>query len=121
MQRALLLRELRNALEHAAALCNGTLILPQHLPVELRATETETSAQCGVPRIELAKWLDGHLNKGARYDALHNALEAELLTALLPRFENKPTLLARELDMNRATLRKKLRDAGLSSDHETEE
>ncbi len=114
-------RELRNALEHAAALCNGTLILSHHLPVELRATGTETSAQSAAPRIELSKWLDAQLNKGASYDALHDAIEADLLSALLPRFENKPTLLARELDMNRATLRKKLRDAGLSSDHEMEE
>ncbi|WP_156346168.1 hypothetical protein [Verrucomicrobium spinosum] len=45
-----------------------------------------------------------------KYDALHEELESRLLAALLPRFENKPTVLAREMDMNRATLRKKLRD-----------
>jgi DNA-binding NtrC family response regulator len=35
--------------------------------------------------------------------------ERRLLAALLPRYEGKPTLLARALRMNRATLRKKLR------------
>ena len=113
-------RELRNALEHAVALCGGTVILPQHLPVEFRSIGPEMTVQDGAPRLELGKWLEAHLSKGSSYEDLHGALEAELLSALLPRFEDKPTLLARALDMNRATLRKKLRDAGLSPDHETE-
>jgi DNA-binding protein Fis len=41
------------------------------------------------------------------YDTLHDELERRLLAALLPRYDGKPTLLARALKMNRATLRKR--------------
>ena len=60
--------------------------------------------------------LGGKLRDGLNYDAIHDELEGKLLFTLLPRYEGKPTLLARALDMNRATLRKKLRQAGLSDD-----
>jgi DNA-binding protein Fis len=53
--------------------------------------------------------VDARLREKPDYDTLHGELEGRLLAALLPRYEGKPTLLARALDMNRATLRKKLR------------
>ena len=46
---------------------------------------------------------------------MHDELEAEVLRHLLARFDGKPTILARETDMNRMTLRKKLAAAGIRS------
>ena len=109
-------RELRNALEHAAAVCSGTVLLPLHLPAEVRLSSgSEKPADGGSLQSALTSWLEARLREGRNYDAIHEELEGKLLASLLPRYENKPTLLARALDMNRATLRKKLRLAGLST------
>lgn len=107
-------RELRNVLEHAAAVCAGPVVLPAHLPAELRnATGSGRPALEGVLNAALEEWLEARFREGLRdgvtYEALHAELEGKLLAALLERFEGKPTVLARELGMNRATLRKKLR------------
>ncbi|MCB9886856.1 MAG: sigma-54-dependent Fis family transcriptional regulator [Planctomycetes bacterium] len=104
-------RELRNALEHAAAVCSGSVILDTHLPAELRRLTG------GVPESSLLdgalhEWVDDRLRRGSDYAALHDELEGRLLAALLPRYGGKPTLLARALKLNRATLRKKLRRDG---------
>jgi DNA-binding protein Fis len=65
--------------------------------------------------------VESRLREKLDYDALHGELESRLLAALLPRYEGKPTLLARALDMNRATLRKKLRGLqGLTDEVEEE-
>lgn len=104
-------RELRNVIEHAAAVCTGPLILPAHLPRDVVSSPAgETSGFISGLDAALHEWIEARLREGLKYDALHDELESRLLAALLPRFENKPTVLARELDMNRATLRKKLRD-----------
>ncbi len=100
------LRELRNALEHAAAVCTGPIILPSHLPRELRdGGVPDLDARLAAP---LAEWLDAHLAAGSDYDTMHDALEAMALKHLLAHFDGKPTVLARETKMNRVTLRKKL-------------
>jgi DNA-binding NtrC family response regulator len=110
-------RELRNVLEHAAAVCSGNFILPQHLPAELRlAGNGAKTSVAGSLDAVLHEWLEMRLTDGVNYDAIHDELEGKLLAALLPRYEGKPTLLARALDMNRATLRKKLRALGLADD-----
>jgi DNA-binding NtrC family response regulator len=102
-------RELRNVLEHAAAVCNGSVIRQQHLPAEVRQRSGSPPRESSSLDAVLHEWLEVRLRQGRTYDALHDELEGRLLEALLPRFEGKPTLLARALDMNRATLRKKLR------------
>jgi DNA-binding NtrC family response regulator len=115
-------RELRNALEHAAAVCSGNVLLPTHFPEALR----HAMANGGVPGpstldAALHEWVESRLRENLDYDALHGELESRLLAALLPRYEGKPTLLARALDMNRATLRKKLRGLqGLAEEAEEE-
>ncbi len=116
------IRELRNALEHAAAVCGGSVILPAHLPDELRnaALQLGSSAPSALD-VALHDWVDVRLDDDINYDTLHAELEGRLLAALLPRYEGKPTLLARALDMNRATLRKKLRGLhGAAADSEEE-
>jgi two-component system nitrogen regulation response regulator GlnG/two-component system response regulator AtoC len=51
-----------------------------------------------------------------QYDDLLDKVETSMLGHLLDRFENRPTRLATALRLNRATLRQKLRRAGLSGD-----
>ena len=101
------LRELRNVLEYAAAVCTGTLILPSHLPRELRertAVETPPDARLAAA---LGEWLDARLAEKSTYRDMHDAIEDIVLRHLLVRFDGKPTILARETKMNRLTLRKK--------------
>jgi two-component system nitrogen regulation response regulator GlnG/two-component system response regulator AtoC len=44
------------------------------------------------------------------YDDLLETVEATMLETLLKRFDGKPTRLAAAMKMNRATLRRKLRE-----------
>jgi DNA-binding NtrC family response regulator len=114
------IRELRNALEHAVAVAPGRLILPQHLPREVREVrevrERRTPAAAGVPEglgTALNAWLTSQLESGATYREIHDSLESLVLRDLLARFDDKPTILARETKMNRVTLRKKVRQFSL--------
>ncbi len=100
-------RELRNALEHAVAVAPGPVLLPQHLPRDFVATRK--AAPVAAIRPALHQWLTEQLEAGANYDRIEQALEALVLQDLLPRFDDKPTLLARELEINRVTLRRKCR------------
>ncbi len=100
-------RELRNALEHAVAVAPAATLLPQHLPRSFAETKRTTPAPALRPALH--RWLTEQLAAGANYEWLEQALEALVLQGLLPRFENKPTLMARELEMNRVTLRRKCR------------
>lgn len=103
-------RELRNVLEHAVAVSGGPVILPQHLPREFRAQAESLPVRGGALESALKAWLDAQIERGADYDAIAAELEAMSLRHLLARFDGKPTVLARELKMNRVTLRKKLRE-----------
>ncbi len=112
-------RELRNVLERAAAVCTGPVILPTHLPPEIaRATSAPAAAAGADPTTQLDEalrdWLDHRIAAGKDYDALLAECEARLLSLLLPRYDHKPTYLARALNVNRATLRKRLRTLGLA-------
>ncbi len=101
-------RELRNALEHAVAVTPDATILPQHLPRILRGNLPGVTGQTErhlAPA--LAAWLDDKLGAEATYKEIHDELEALSLRHLLSRFDNKPTILARETKMNRVTLRKR--------------
>ncbi len=101
------LRELRNVLEHAAAVCPGPVILPAHLPRDLREhAESATSPDARLATF-LADWLDARLSAKATWRDIHDSLENMALSHLLSRFDGKPTILARETKMNRVTLRKK--------------
>jgi DNA-binding NtrC family response regulator len=106
-------RELRNALEHAAACCPGRVIQPHHLPATL-------SPSAGGPaRVDLdgvlQRWVADKVHAGATYKELSAEMESGLLKHLMRHFDQKPTVLARVLKMNRATLLKKRRVLGLGS------
>jgi DNA-binding NtrC family response regulator len=104
-------RELRNVLERAAAVCQGSIVLPTHLPAELRPpSPTHTLASFPALDAALQAWLEDRLRHTNDYAALLEELEGRVLNLLLPRFDHKPTHLARALNMNRATLRKRLRE-----------
>jgi DNA-binding NtrC family response regulator len=102
------IRELRNVLEHAVAVAPGRMILPQHLPREIRDANGAGNAADGLAT-ELAKWLQKKIRAGATYRQIHDELDGMVIRDLLAHFGNKPTLLARETGMNRVTLRKKCR------------
>lgn len=106
-------RELQSALAHAAAVCGGNTILPHHLPSNLM-TPVESSHLEETLKRALAAWLDqkttGPDESMPSYDELLDKVESTMLETLLARFEGKPTRLAAALKMNRATLRRKLRE-----------
>ncbi len=109
-------RELATAMQHAAAICSSTVILPRHLPEAVSssiATESGGHLDVALSRA-LNVWLDQRLTGPETdwpdYDALLAHVEKQMLETLLSRFEDKPTRLAAALNMNRATLRRKLRD-----------
>jgi DNA-binding NtrC family response regulator len=103
-------RELRNALEHAVAVCSDRAILPQHLPDKLRSLSSQPSdaARAALDRA-LERWITAKLRAGATYKEIASELESAALRHLMREFEHKPSVLARVLKMNRATLLKKRR------------
>jgi DNA-binding NtrC family response regulator len=104
-------RELRNALEHAVAVCSGKIIQPHHLPKAVRlVSDSPTNAELeGV----LQRWAAAKIQNGASYKQLSAEVESALLKYLMNRFDQKPSVLARVLKMNRATLLKRRRQLGL--------
>ncbi len=100
------LRELRNAIEHAVAVCTGTMVQRNHLPADISTSHPAPSASelTGA----LAIWLDSQLAQKRTYREIHDDIESLTLQHLLHRFDGRPTVLARETGMNRVTLRAKL-------------
>jgi len=106
-------RELRNALEHAASRATGQVISPDHLPPEVRfAGSKEVHSDAKLDEA-LRRWLKAKLAEGADYDVLHGDLEQRLLRELLGTFGDKPSVMARDLGMNRATLLSRRRRYGM--------
>ncbi|MCR9245891.1 MAG: sigma-54 dependent transcriptional regulator [bacterium] len=109
-------RELRTTLEHACAVSSSDLIRLPDLPEPLQRLPGSPVAETPQLDAALDEWLDARLRAGDDYTALLAGLERRVLAMLLPRHAGKPTLLARALGMNRATLRRRLRDYGLAPD-----
>ncbi|HEY3862427.1 MAG TPA: sigma-54 dependent transcriptional regulator [Verrucomicrobiae bacterium] len=104
-------RELRNVLERAAAACSGKIILPRHLPAEI-SHPMEPAADADLNAV-LERWVAAKVTEGVSYKKLCAGVESTLLRHLMRHFAEKPTVLARVLKMNRATLLKKRRTLGL--------
>jgi DNA-binding NtrC family response regulator len=102
------IRELRNALEHAIAVCPGQRILPGHLPRELQPGPAGGGAQTALEKA-LGQWVAAKAQAGVPYRELQRELETIVLRHLLRHFDHKPSVLARALRLNRATLLKKRR------------
>jgi DNA-binding NtrC family response regulator len=105
-------RELRNALERAAASAPGQIILSQHLPAAVTGMERR-GHEASALRAAVRDWVRAQLERGADYESLLGGLEKTLLDELLPRYGNRPSVLARELRVHRATLLGKRRRLGL--------
>jgi DNA-binding NtrC family response regulator len=109
------IRELRNALEHAVTVCAGKVIQPQHLPRAMQpAGAARRPLEDDLERA-LHAWVAAKVEAGATYKELYAEMESTILKHLLRHFDQKPTVLARVLKMNRATLLKKRRHLGLES------
>lgn len=106
-------RELKTAMKHATAVCGGSTILPHHLPPSIAKADDGNHLEDAMKRC-LADWLDqkttGADESMPAYDDLLETVEASMLETLLKRFDGKPTRLAAALKMNRATLRRKLKE-----------
>ncbi|MCB1279100.1 response regulator [Prosthecobacter sp.] len=106
-------RELKTAMAHAAAVCGGSTILPHHLPAGIVNADDANHLEDTMKR-SLAAWLDqkttGEDESMPAYDDLLETVESAMLETLLKRFDGKPTRLAAAMKMNRATLRRKLRE-----------
>jgi DNA-binding protein Fis len=91
-------------------------VLPHHLPAELAEARVPAgqALDAALDRAMLG-WLDYRLAAVdiPEYDTLLADVERRLLGELLRRHEGRPTHLAAALGMNRATLRKRLRELGL--------
>jgi DNA-binding NtrC family response regulator len=106
-------RELKSAIQHAKAIAGSSVLLPHHLPDDVLRSRDEPTLLKAM-RSSLTSWLDMRTTAPddalPTYDELLEEVEATMLEALLKRFEGKPTRLAAAMQMNRATLRRKLRD-----------
>jgi DNA-binding NtrC family response regulator len=115
-------RELRHVIEHALAMSHGGPILPGHLPPHVSQALYASGGKVVSGEVDriVARWLDSQLEltdeSEWQYDALLDQMEGVMLRHLLERFDQRPTRLATALRMNRATLRQKLRRAGLSAE-----
>jgi two-component system nitrogen regulation response regulator GlnG len=105
-------RELRNALEHAAIVARGGSLLPEHFP-----TFAGDPSRCS-PADQLAamvrKWLadrvrtNGSAAPSDLYGELLNCVEPALLDDVMRRVQGNRWVAAQWLGLNRATVRKKL-------------
>ena len=100
----------------------GGALLPGHLPPHVADALHASGGKVVGGELDavIARWLDSQLEMTPeanwQYDDLLERIESAMLVHLLERFENRPTRLATALRLNRATLRQKLRRAGLSGD-----
>ncbi len=113
------IRELQSVLEHAWALSRGGVIYPGHLPPHVAQVLQPTSGSFTSSELEsvISRWLEAQMEilpeDSWSYDKFLEGIEASMLRFLLEKFDSRPTRLAAALNMNRATLRQKLRRYGL--------
>jgi two-component system response regulator HupR/HoxA len=114
-------RELRHVIDYALTLCGGGPVFLSHLPDHVAAAATPDGGPApGELEVVIGRWLDAALAlpESARpdYEKLMDQLESVVLRHLMLRHDQKPTHLANSLRIHRATLRQKLRRAGLQRD-----
>jgi two-component system nitrogen regulation response regulator GlnG len=110
-------RELRNAVEHAALVARGRPIRPEHLPRPMILAEPRAS---GAPSIreEMARWAVQEARSGSDsdtplYEQFLELVEPPLLRAVLEECRGNRAAAAQALGIHRATLRQKLRKYGI--------
>jgi two-component system nitrogen regulation response regulator GlnG len=110
-------RELRNALEHAAIVARGGPLLPEHFPTLSGDPSINNPAEQLAAMVR--KWLAdrvraaGASSPSGLYDELLRCVEPALLDEVLKRLQGNRWAAAQWLGLNRATVRKKLALYGL--------
>ncbi len=106
-------RELKNIIEHAAAMAAGKTISAEHLSDAVRLPAA--TGQCDGLDHQARSVLEEIIAAGGPqgYEQAMNRWEKPLLEAGLKKFQGNQARLAGALGMHRATLRKKLRAHGL--------
>jgi two-component system, NtrC family, nitrogen regulation response regulator GlnG len=105
-------RELRNALEHAAILARGSPLLPEHFPRLTSPTGAGSPAEQLANAVRL--WLAERTRNSAKtppgdlYTELLHCVEPPLLDEVMRRLQGNRWAAAQWLGLNRATVRKKL-------------
>jgi len=105
-------RELRNALEHAAIVAHGGPILPEHFPAFAVTSLGQKPEEQLAAVVRL--WLASRLQAGGRqvpsnlYADLLGLIEPVLLEEVMHRVQGNRWQAAKWLGLNRATVRKKL-------------
>jgi len=113
-------RELRHVLDYAATLSGGGPVFLSHLPAHIATAAGPATGPAAPGELEaaLGRWLDAQLalpdDERPGYEAMLERVEAVMLRNLLEKHDHKPTHMAAALGMHRATLRQKLRRAGLA-------
>jgi two-component system nitrogen regulation response regulator GlnG len=111
-------RELRNAIEHAAIVARGGEIRPEHLPAP--ATPAACASAGDRAREEVAGWTAdeaarfGTADDPQLYERFLRLVEPPLLEAVLRHCNGNRAAAAHLLGLHRATLRQKMRRHGLS-------
>jgi two-component system nitrogen regulation response regulator GlnG len=114
-------RELRNALEHAAIVARGAALLPEHFPTFAVASGATTPAEQLAASVRL--WLAERMKAaGAEapaelYAELLRGIEPLLFDEVMRRVQGNRWVAAKWLGLNRATVRKKLALYGLTDAH----
>lgn len=117
-------RELKNAVEHAALVARGGIILPEHFPppVSQSLVSSADSSESTTSEIaaKLRKWAEKKLttgeNEGELYDELLRLVEPPILEAALQMHGDQCAAAARYLGLHRTTLRKKLQQSDIGSE-----
>jgi two-component system, NtrC family, nitrogen regulation response regulator GlnG len=112
-------RELRNALEHAAIVARGEALRQEHFP----RFSSETSAVSPEEQVaaSVRKWLAERIRVAGSdtpaelYQGLLRCVEPALLEDVMRRVQDNRWVAAHWLGLNRATVRKKLKEYGLTS------
>ncbi len=112
-------RELRNALEHAAIVSRGGPLLPEHFPTfSLSSSATTPTEQLTAAlRIWLAERIKAGESPADLYPELLRCFEPVLLDEVMRRVQGNRWVAAKWLGLNRATVRKKLGVYGLTDAH----
>ena len=113
-------RELRNAIEHAAIVARGQPIRAEHLPAASTRAAAEDNGDLRDIQERLARWTGQEARTESAqaadtplYDRFLELVEPPLLRAILDQCRGNRALAAQTLGIHRATLRQKLRKYGI--------
>lgn len=105
-------RELRNALEHAAIVARGGPLLPEHFPRNAEGPQAANAAATLADSVH--QWLADRIKQaqpeapGNLYPDMLRIVESALLEDVMRRLQGNRWVAAQWLGLNRATVRKKL-------------